>query len=352
MQDGKRLDRQGRLLAIGTGAGLSSLDRGLSSHRAGVRFAWDDVISCAPMLFLGSLADRFRTSVPEARYHREERPVRPRLAVQWVGTAGFRLVTGDHHFWIDPHLSRHSLGELLRGPVAPKLALVARTVDVAHAVAAGHSHFDHAIDVPAVAKLKGARVYGSNDTLNYCRGSGVPEAQLHEIRGGEDLREGPFRFRPVLSQHSTIGWGQNSILSLQIVPFPGRIEHPLSPPLRASELRVGTVFGFPLESEGGSVYHIGSANLVEAEMAGLRADVVLCCTVGRQSTERYTARVLDALRPRVVIPCHWDQFWRPLDEPARQIPTNDIEGFLSEVASHPLAPEVRVLPLCGWTRIA
>jgi L-ascorbate metabolism protein UlaG (beta-lactamase superfamily) len=296
------------------------------------------------MLFLGRVAERFRTSVPEEIYHHEKRPVSARLAVQWVGTAGFRVVSGEHHFWIDPHLSRHSLAELVMGPITPKLDLIERTVDVAHAVAAGHSHFDHAIDVPAVAKLRGARVYGSSDTLNYCRGSGVAEPQLHEIGGGEDLREGPFRFRAVLSRHSTIFFGH--------VPFPGRIDRPLAPPLRASDLRVGTVFGFHLETEGGSVYHIGSANLVETEMTGLRADVVLCCTVGRQSTERYTARVLDALRPRVVIPCHWDQFWRPLDEPARQIPTNDLEGFLREVAAHPLAPEVRVLPLCGWTRIA
>ena len=296
------------------------------------------------MLFLGRFAERLRTSVPERLYHREPRPVKPRLAVQWVGTAGFRIVADDHHFWIDPHLSRHSLGELLRGPITSKADRIERAVDVAHAVAAGHSHFDHALDVPLIAKRRGARVYGSSDTLNYCRGCGVPEEQLHEIHGGEDLRQGPFRLRPVLSRHSAIVLGR--------VPFPGRIERPLSAPLRASALRVGTVFGLHLESDGGSVYHIGSANLIEAEMHGLRADVVLCCTVARQSTERYTARVLDALRPRLVIPCHWDQFWRPLEAPVRQIPGNDLEGFLAEVRAHPLAPEVRVLPLGGWTRVA
>jgi L-ascorbate metabolism protein UlaG (beta-lactamase superfamily) len=295
------------------------------------------------MLFLGRMVERFATSVPEEVYHREARPVKPRLAVQWLGTAGFRIVSGEHHFWIDPHLSRHSIGELVRGPITPKRDLVERAVDVAHAVAAGHSHFDHALDVPAVALLRGARVYGSIDTLNYCRGSGVSEEQLREIRGGEDLTEGPFRLRPVLSRHSAVFLGR--------VPFPGRIERPLSPPFRASELRVGTVFGFHLEAEGSSVYHIGSADLVESELRGLRADVVLCCTVGRQYTERYTARVLDALRPRVVIPCHWDQFWRPLSAPARQIPGNDLGGFLREVAEHPLKPEVRVLPVCGWTRV-
>ena len=285
---------------------------------------------------------RLRTSVPDELFHREERPVDARLAVQWVGTAGFRVVADGHHFWLDPYLSRHGLFELASGRIAPKPSLVEATVDVAHAIALGHSHFDHALDAPLIAKLRGARVYGSSDTLNYCRGNDVPEAQLTEIRGGEVLREGPFTVRPVLSRHSTLLFG---------VPFPGKIESPLPYPLRVSDLKVGTVFGIHLEAAGLSVYHIGSANLVESEIDGLRADVVLCCTVGRQSTERYTERVIDALRPKIVIPCHWDQFWRPLDAPPLQIPGNDLEGFVREVRNHPLCPEVRVLAPRSWARL-
>ncbi len=295
------------------------------------------------MLRLGALQTRLQTSVPESLFHREPRPTESRLAVQWLGTAGFRILAEGHHFWVDPHLSRHGIGEFLFGTLAPRTDRVEREVDVAHAIAFGHSHFDHALDAPAIARARGARVYGSSDTLNYCRGSGVPESQLVEIRGGEALQEGPFTLRPVLSRHSTFLFGR--------VPYPGRIEKPIGAPLRASDLKVGLVFGLHLESGGGSVYHIGSANLVESELRGVRADVVLCCTVGRQATERYTERVIDALRPRLVIPCHWDQFWRPIDDPVRQIPGNDLEGFVREVKAHPLSPEVRVLPIRGWTRL-
>jgi L-ascorbate metabolism protein UlaG (beta-lactamase superfamily) len=296
------------------------------------------------MLRLGNLYTRFQTSVPDSLFHREDAPVDARLAVQWLGTAGFRIVAEGHHFWVDPHLSRHGLVEALTATITPKIDRIRRDVDVAHALAFGHSHFDHALDAPAIALARGARVYGSSDTLNYCRGSGVPEPQLVEMRGGETLHEGPFTLRPMLSQHSTIFLGR--------VPFPGRIEKPLTVPLRAADLKVGLVFGLHFESASGSVYHIGSANLVEAELRGVRADVVLCCTVGRQSTERYTERVIDALRPKLVIPCHWDQFWRPIDDPVRQIPGNDLEGFVREVKAHPSGPEIRVLPLRGWTRIA
>ena len=35
-----------------------------------------------------------------------------------------------------------------------------------------HSHHDHALDVAYIAKRTGARVYGSDSTLNLARGEG------------------------------------------------------------------------------------------------------------------------------------------------------------------------------------
>ncbi|MBI5611236.1 MAG: MBL fold metallo-hydrolase, partial [Deltaproteobacteria bacterium] len=102
------------------------------------------------------------------------------------------------------------------------------------------------------------------------------------------------------------------------------------------------------QGEGPSVYHVGSADLNEAEKLGIQADVVLCCTIGRHSGRNFTQRVVNALRPTWIVPCHWDQFWRPLDAPPRQIPTNDLAGFLDEVAACDSAPQVRVLPPRGW----
>jgi L-ascorbate metabolism protein UlaG (beta-lactamase superfamily) len=263
------------------------------------------------------------------------------LAVQWLGTAGFRVLSRGHHVWLDPHLSRHALGELALGKLEPRLDRIRAEVDIAHAVAVGHSHFDHALDAPAVAQLHGARVYGSGDTLNWCRGAGVPEQNLVEMHGrGEIFAEGPFAVRAVLSAHSPFFAGR--------VPFPGRIEQVLRAPAHCSSWRVGLTFGLHLQCAGVSVYHLGSANLVEAELAGIQADVLLCCTVGRQAVRDFTRRAIRALRPKIVVPCHWDQFWTPIDGPLRQIPSNDLGGFLREVAACPNAPVVRVLPIRGW----
>lgn len=263
------------------------------------------------------------------------------LALQWLGTAGFRVVSRGHHLWLDPHLSRHSPLELTTSRIAPKLANIQRDVDRAHAVMVGHSHFDHALDAPAIAMLHGARVYGAEDTLNWCRGYGVPANQLVRMEGrGESYDEGPFRLRPVRSQHSPFLAGR--------VPFPGPIARPLPGPAPVWSWRVGQVFGLYVQGEGPSVYHVGSADLIEVEMLGIQADVVLCCTIGRHSVKNFTQRVVKALRPKWIVPCHWDQFWTPLDAPPRQIPTNDLAGFLEEVAACDEAPQVRVLPPRGW----
>jgi L-ascorbate metabolism protein UlaG (beta-lactamase superfamily) len=119
-----------------------------------------------------------------------------------------------------------------------------------------------------------------------------------------------------------------------------------------SAWRVGQVLGLRLQCAAGSVFHLGSAGLVDAELAGVRADVALLCTIGRRATPRFVHRALDLLQPKLVVPCHWDRFWRPIDEPAREIPGNDLAGFIQEVQAHASRPEVRVAGIRGWVRVS
>ncbi len=290
------------------------------------------------------LPGRISGHVPDHLYHREARPTDAALALQWTGTAGFRVAADDHHFWLDPHLSRHSLRRTAAGPIAPIPARIRREVDRCDAIAVGHSHHDHLIDTPWLAVEHHARVFGSQSTLNACRGAGVAEELLTEIVPGGTYDQGPFTLRPVRSVHSPLLAGR--------VPLPGRILAPLVGPARFSAYRVGEVFGLHLSAAAGSIYHVGSANLLDAELQGVQADVVLACTVGRQAVRNFTGRLLDALRPKLVIPCHWDRFWQPIDKRTRQIPGNDLQGFIAECTAHDCNPEVRVLPIRGWTKLA
>jgi L-ascorbate metabolism protein UlaG (beta-lactamase superfamily) len=302
-----------------------------------------------------TLLQRLSPSLDGVTFHDEERPSDDQpLALQWLGTAGFRLQLHGKHLWFDPHLSRQSLLEVALGKIAPVRERILAHVDAAHGVVVGHSHFDHAMDAPLLATHFGAHVYGAEDTLNYCRGLDVPNGQLHLLAGDDETHAlGPFAIGARRSVHSPFALGR--------VPFPGHIRRPFQLPAPASAWRVGQVLiphvtahlgpGHSAHGQRLTIAHVGSAALVDAELRGLQADVVLACTIGRHATPNFTHRLLDALQPRLVVPCHWDQFWRPIDAPVRQIPSNDLAGFLQEVAAHPTAPRVRVLPMLGWTTL-
>lgn len=112
--------------------------------------------------------------------------------VRWLGTAGFVLEHGAHTLLIDPYLTRAPLWRCLSAPLIPDESLLARQLPRADAIILGHTHFDHALDTPALARRTGALVFGSPSAHALCRAQGVPEAQLREPREAE---VGPFRLR-------------------------------------------------------------------------------------------------------------------------------------------------------------
>src|SRR5262245_1215956 len=115
------------------------------------------------------------------------------VSIRWFGTAGFELVYGGTTILIDPYLSRVSLAKFLFAPLRPDESLIGRVIERADAIFVGHSHFDHVLDVPLIARRTGAHVYGSLSTVSLLRASSVAEGQIHERRGGEVIEVGPFR---------------------------------------------------------------------------------------------------------------------------------------------------------------
>jgi len=96
------------------------------------------------------------------------------------------------------------------------------------------------------------------------------------------------------------------------VPFDGELScdhlHGLTP----GAYRCGQVWGIRIEVAGTSFYHQGSANLVDEALRAEPVDVFLAGVAGRAVTPRYWERVLPRLDPGVVVPTHYDDFFKPL----------------------------------------
>ena len=68
--------------------------------------------------------------------------------------------------------------------------------------------------------------------------------------------------------------------------------------------------GFP--RAGTSLYHQGSADVLDGELTDGPVDIFLAGIAGRAVTPRYWERILPRLDPRVVVPTHYDNFFAPL----------------------------------------
>jgi L-ascorbate metabolism protein UlaG (beta-lactamase superfamily) len=268
------------------------------------------------------------------------------VRVQWLGTAGFAVSCEGHTVLIDPYVSRPSLGRCLMSSIQSDPALVAHHAPRADAIVLSHTHFDHALDAPAIAKATGARVFGSRSAAALCRAHGVPEAQLVDVEtrcadGSHEAEVGPFQLRFFGSAHSKLLFGR--------VPFPGEISDCDQLPLRAHRYRCGAVFGLELRAAGRSLFNLGSAELVEDRLRGAprETDLLLLCVAGWTTSRDLPERAVRAFGPRRVLLSHWDDFLRPLSKPVRALPAMQMPRLVDRLHAAARGLGVGTLDLLG-----
>jgi L-ascorbate metabolism protein UlaG (beta-lactamase superfamily) len=235
----------------------------------------------------------------------------PGLELQWLGTAGYRLSYQGQSLYIDPYLSRTPLSVLMRRQASlPDPALLQRLLPAQENVAGvlvGHCHWDHVVDAPAIARRHRARIYGSHSLAQLMKVHGAPELAV-VVAPHKVYELGPFRVRFVPSLHSKLILGYS-------VLFDGELSCEHVDELCPSAYKCGQVFGIRIEVAGITLYHHGSANLIDEEIPAGGADVFLAGISGRRFTRNYWARILGKLQPRVVVASHFDDFFRPLQQP-------------------------------------
>ena len=230
------------------------------------------------------------------------------LELEWLGVSGYRISFEGQTIFIDPYLSRVPFGDLLRKrPTLPDPAALDRFVRPAGEVAGvlvGHTHFDHAVDAPAIARRFGCEAYGS-DSLVTLMGLHGLAGQTVEVEPYRTYELGPFEVSFTPSVHSKL------LLGLA-VPYDGDLTCEHLDSLTPGAYRCGQVWGIAIEVAGLRFYHQGSANLVDEAIREREVDVFLAGVAGRNFTDDYWERIVPRLDPKVIVPTHYDNFFRPL----------------------------------------
>ena len=237
----------------------------------------------------------------------------PRVNVTFLGVATLLISDGETSLMTDGFFTRPPKTSVFLGRIAPDPDLIARSLEHAGvhelaAVIAVHSHYDHAMDSPEVARRTGALLVGSESTANIGRGVGFPEQRIRVIRPGEPMRFGGFTVTAIQSRHFPHGMAM------------GEIRAPLVPPARATDYLEGGSFSVLVAHEAGTLLVHGSAGWQDGALDGRHADVVLLGIAGLATRdeayrEDYWRAVVGAVQPGCVIPIHWDDFTLPLAAP-------------------------------------
>jgi L-ascorbate metabolism protein UlaG (beta-lactamase superfamily) len=242
-----------------------------------------------------------------------------KLRVTFMGVTTLLLDDGETAIMTDGFFSRPGKTSLLR-KIKPNqtrinYALSRAGVSKLAAVLTAHSHHDHAMDSPEVARRTGALLIGSESTRNIAGGADFPDDRFRVIRGGETFTFGCFKITVIKSLHSPSGRFVGKITK-------GEITTPLRPPVRVWKYKEGGSYSFLIEHDGRRLLIHASANYSPDFLRDVRADLIFLGIgrLGKQSdkfAQEYWREVVQATRAKVIIPIHWDDITRPLDKPLR-----------------------------------
>lgn len=236
---------------------------------------------------------------------------RESMKLKWLGTAGFEIKINDQIFLLDPYLSRNKNSN-------PVQNLQPYDIKKADQIFISHGHFDHVMDVPSIAGLTNAQVYCSESTARSLMQNSesattlltkeqfVPiskEKTIFEFKG--------YSAQPFFSNH--VSFDKKLIIST-LLKINLRFFKYL--PLNKN-FPCGQVLSWRFFINGKVVQFFGSAGASVQELKTLcdpPVDILLVPLQGHTHICDIGLEYVRILKPEIVIPHHFDNFFPPISK--------------------------------------
>jgi len=252
------------------------------------------------------------------------------MQLQWLGTAGFRVETGDQVFLIDPYLSRNAQAK-------PVQTVKPAEISGAEQIFITHGHFDHLYDVPAIMASGKSSVYCSETAAATLLREGADSGRIRAVTtDGAVYDFNAYRAEAFFSRHVKFD-----------IPLVARALWRIGPryPSVSGIHRcypVGQVLSWRFTVNGYSMHHFGSGGSTSEELERLASrplDLLLVPLQGHTHICDIAFEYVRILKPRLVIPHHQDGFYPPMSTAV------DIRPLVMKVMENCPGTEVRVMAM-------
>jgi L-ascorbate metabolism protein UlaG (beta-lactamase superfamily) len=234
------------------------------------------------------------------------------IKIRWLSVASVIIEDGDSSILVDPDWTRpnlfHVLGfsKLVSNEGLVKAELEKLQIKKVSGIFTSHSHFDHAIDAPIVARLTDAINYVDESSLRISNAYKDPRIKTMLIKAGSEIPIGKFRITPMKREHSPIG-----LIHMHFLPGPVPEDFDFG----FWQYKTGDTWFYLIEHpektillDQGSASHI---NLMTTKP--LKVDVLIQGVANRENDQAIVAGYLKEFRPSVFIPLHFDNFFKEFD---------------------------------------
>jgi L-ascorbate metabolism protein UlaG (beta-lactamase superfamily) len=152
------------------------------------------------------------------------------------------------------------------------------------------------MDVPTIADLTDSVIFGSENTGKILEICGVASEKIRIIEDEKWFEVGGYKIKPFLARH-----GKAPGFS------PGSLKKKLKYPLAARDYRMDKFYAFHVEGNGISI-------LTDPGSRPMNLPPSNILLISPRYNEGYCRYITEVVKPRVIIPIHWDNMWRPLSQ--------------------------------------
>lgn len=244
------------------------------------------------------------------------------MKITFFGTTTLLFDDGTDQILFDCHFTRPSLPKYLGGSDGTNKEIMDELfakhhIDRLKAIFISHTHHDHVMDAPYAALKTGAVIYGSSSAMNVAKGGDVPESQQVCFKAGETYMVGQYKIQVLASKHSKPTAFNNDLGE--------PIDHPIVQPAKLHDYKEGGSYDFYVEAAGKKILIRPSFNYIEGQLNGYQCDVLFLGISGLGKADRQTEAIffhetVEKVRPELIVPLHWDNFFVPLDKPTVGMP--------------------------------